>query len=289
MIKNPYFHPKHAEESDQTETKAFKAYPSGGIATPDITPEGKPGFTSIIIPAYFVSYPVYHYTGHTIGSIREHTDKEKTPYEIILIQNGEDFESKFTTETYRDTYCDKVISNKENLGYAKAVNQGIRVASGEFIAILNNDIMVFDHWLEDMQECLNYVALVNAMPMYGMPFARGVEAKKFRNATLVEGAANSDTIEETLSKDLGDRDFSCVLTRKKVFSQVGLFNEEFFMYGEDLDLIDRIERAGGVVAATRRVRTFHVTGATASQVKETPDIMNKSKSTFRRLQRERNV
>lgn len=287
MIKNPYFHPKHAAEPDQTETKALKTYPAGTVAAPDITPTGRPGFTSIIIPAYFVSYPVYHYTGHAIGSIREHTDQKKTPYEIILIQNGEDFPAKFTQETYKDTYCDKVISNKENLGYAKAVNQGIRVASGEFIALLNNDILVFDHWLEDLQDALQIVTLVNAMPMYGMPFARAVEARQFRNATLVEGADNADTIEGTLSVDLGDRDFSCVLTKKEIFSQVGLFNEAFFMYGEDLDLIDRIEKAGGQAAATKRVRTFHISGATSSQVKETPDIVNASVATLKRLRRER--
>ena len=39
-----------------------------------------PGLTSIIIPVYMSNYTLFHYTGNCIGSVREHTDKQKTPY-----------------------------------------------------------------------------------------------------------------------------------------------------------------------------------------------------------------
>lgn len=270
MIKNPYFDTEQEQELQQYPVKEVAGAPST---------EPEKGFTSIIIPIFLNSYPVFHYTGHCIGSIREHTDKEKTPYEIILVQNGGresgQVVEEFTDQTFANTYCDKVIPNRTNLGYAKAVNQGIRCARGEYIAIINNDVCVFNHWLSDMQECLqNGLDLVMATPMYGMPFARAVESNLLREKTL------GKSIVETFD---GFRDFSCVLTKKEVFAKVGVFNEDFFMYGEDLDLMRRIEKDGGKLASTKRVRTFHISGGTSSGIEKTPDIMNESKAKLKEI------
>jgi GT2 family glycosyltransferase len=281
MIKNPafsqFFHPEIKKEPTIV-TELLQKQQSNMSANQqtDIGKkmEIKKGFTSIIIPVYLNSYPVFHYTGHCIGSIREHTDRAKTPYEIIFVQNGSR-EIGGVVEEFDKIYCEKFISNKENLGYAKAVNQGIRIAEGEYIAIINNDTMVFDHWLEDMQEALNNgLDLVMAQPMYGMPFARAVEANRFREDALGKSIPECfDTF----------RDFSCVLTKQETFDKVGLFNEEFFAYGEDLDLIRRIEKSGGKVASTKRTRIFHVIGGTSNSMPEIPEIMNKNKEILQRI------
>src|SRR6266446_382713 len=260
MFKNPYFDTLNKDNT-------AKVYPVKEVENAPKTEIVK-GFTSIIIPVFFNSYPVFHYTGHCIGSVREHTDKSKTPYEIIMVQNGENGVEHFEEQTFKNTYCDKVIPNKVNLGYSKAVNQAIRCAQGEYIAIINSDVCVYEHWLEDMQEALSYVDLVMAQPMYGMPFARAVESADFRKETL------GKPVEECLDTF---RDFSCVLTKKEVFGRVGFFNEEFFLYGEDLDLMRRIEKSGGKIASTKRVRTFHIIGGTTSGMDETSKIMDESK------------
>lgn len=228
--------------------------------------EPKKGFTSIIIPAYLNSYSIFHYTGNCIGSVREHTDKEKTPYEIIFIINGAT-DIKF--DNLQQTKAHKIIRNEENKGYATAVNQGIRVAQGEYICILNNDTMVFNHWLEDMQEALDSLDLVMATPMYGKPFARAVESEELRKETLQK------PIQETFSDF---KDFSCVLTRKEMFDQIGLFDEKFFMYGEDLDLIRRMDKENLKHASTKRVNITHIIGGTSNSISETPEIMNESKA-----------
>lgn len=256
MLKNPYF------QTEKVETVEYPATEAKGK-----TLETKQGLTSIIIPAFFNSYPIFHTTGNCIGSIREHTDRAKTPYEIILVQNGHTGIG-FTQENAKDSYADKVIFNEQNLGYAKAVNQAIRCSEGEYIAIVNNDVQVFDHWLEDLQACLNAgVDLIQAYPMYGMPYGRAVEANILREKSLTESQLGLDDF----------RDFSCVLLRKETFAKVGLFDEQFFCYGEDLDLIRRIEQAGGKVKSTKRVRVHHIISMTSSGIAETPDIMNKSK------------
>jgi O-antigen biosynthesis protein len=274
MIRNPYFNTEEQQSTSTVETKMeFKQYPEEGKPVETIK-----GLTSIIIPAYFMNYPLFHFTGNCIGSVREHTDKEKTPYEIILVINGNTGIGWLDKEKQtwnglpaKEAHVDKIIANEENLGYAKAVNQGIRCASGEYLVFLNNDVQVFDCWLEDLQDALNCgLDLVEASPLYGMPYARAVEAKRFRDNTN----PGIDSHEKYFN---GTPDFSCVMTRKELLNKIGLFDEEFFAYAEDLDLIRRIEKEGGKVAATMRVRTHHIIQGTSSYIENTPEIMNKSK------------
>lgn len=272
LIKNPYFHP---EEAVKPEPKApeIRTYTEGeGKDAPDSAPKAEPekGFTSIIIPAFINSYPVFHTTGNCIGSIREHTIREVTPFEIILVLNG----GSGHFSNLELTKAEKVIVNEENLGFAKAVNQGIRCARGEYIAVINNDVQVFDSWLMDMQTCLKYLDLIMATPMYGMPYARATEARELRDK------CKTKSIPETFSDF---RDFSCIATRKQLFNELGLFNEEFFAYGEDLDFLRRMDKAGKKYASTKLVNTHHIIGMTSSGIPEIPEIMNRNKDKLKEI------
>lgn len=235
------------------------------------------GLTSIIVVGYLTNYPLFHYTGNCLGSIREHTD---LPYEIIYIDNG----SPIKMEP-KDITADKIIVNKENIGVAKAWNQGIRVATGEYIVLLNNDAMVFDNWLEDFQESLDKVDLVMATPMYGSPFARASEALQRR------AIWENEPIEVSFD-DFAD--FSCVgfkqqtvrdlhrLEEAQGFPTVdnGLFDEQFYLYCEDVDVRKRLERVGMTCKSTRRVNTFHIVHATGNMMPNDAEIMNESKRKF---------
>lgn len=230
------------------------------------------GFTSIIIPAYFLNLPVYHFTGNCIGSIREHTDQTKTPYEIILVINDDDKCFKF--EHLEDTYCEKIIVNKENKGYTVAINQGIRASKGEYIVMGSSDIMVFDHWLEDILEALQYADLVMPTPMYGMPFARAVEARKLREKTL------GKPIQETF---LNIADGSIVAVRKELFNEVGLMDEGIFLYKSDVDFRKRIEKAGKKCVSTSRVNTHHLVGATSISMNNEEQRLEQDNKRYKEL------
>src|SRR3989304_6246180 len=139
--KNPYFNFQVLEETT-TQTS-----PSG-VETDN--PALIPGLTSIIILCHNTDYSLFHYTGNCIGSIKEHTT---LPYEIILVDNG----SPIKPDKLSNYNVDKVVVNEENKGVAYGWNQGIRVSSGEYICLLNNDAQVFDLWLEDLQEALQKI------------------------------------------------------------------------------------------------------------------------------------
>ncbi len=243
---------------------------------PESAPKEIPekGLTSIIIPAYLVNYPVFHMLGNCIGSIKEHTDKEKTPYEIIVILNGNDTAIKFTS--LQEVNVDKVIVNEENMGFAYAVNQGIRCAKGEYIAVINDDVLVYDNWLEYLQPTLNQIDLVMATPMYGRAYARAVESREIYLKQIEKINGLADAFSDFI-------DFSCILTKKDLFNEVGLFNEDFFMYGEDLDFMRRMDKLGKKYASTKLVNTTHIIQGTANYVEGIADIMNKSKDKLREI------
>lgn len=241
------------------------------VVTPAHKDEGVPhvvkeGLTSIIIPALLNSYQMLHLTGDCIGQINEHTIRLKTPYEIILVLNGGiEINPQYS-------HADKVIANKENLGYAKAVNQGIRVSQGDSIVLMNNDVKVYEHWLEDLLEGLRHKDLVAATPMYHRedPWLRGKESQKIRRQFMELPIQNSFSDFE---------DFSCVAVKRSVFETIGLFDEQFEFTCEDIDFKRRMKDAGLSYASFKRVPVHHVGGATSTPEKD--EQMNQAKAKYK--------
>lgn len=229
---------------------------------------------SIIMPVYIINYSLFHYTGNAIGSVRGHTKRlkdGKQQYELVIIDNG----SSIKPPNNQSWYADKLIINETNLGVTKAWNQGIRMSFGEYIILLNNDTQVYTGWLETLKQCLDEggLDLVMATPMYSNtePFARWVEAEKLRDRWT------NKPIQESFSDF---KDFSCVMFKKELMDEVGMFDEQFFNYASDSDLFKRMDQLGLKYASTKAVPIHHIIDATGVSIPETPDIMNKDKAKF---------
>jgi glycosyltransferase involved in cell wall biosynthesis len=103
------------------------------------------GLASIIIACW----NELEFTRQCIPTLRRHT---RGPWELIVIDNG----STDGTATYLAGVCDlaavpvTVISNSMNLGFPAAMNQGLRRARGEYLVLLNNDVVVTDGWLDQL-------------------------------------------------------------------------------------------------------------------------------------------
>ncbi|MCX5686631.1 MAG: glycosyltransferase, partial [Candidatus Omnitrophica bacterium] len=90
-------------------------------------------------------------TKDCIDSIARNT---KYPYCLILIDNASDNDTKRYLEGVRDNNALDVIliRNEKNLGFVKAVNQGLKASSAPYICIFNNDTVTTPGWLEEMVE-----------------------------------------------------------------------------------------------------------------------------------------
>lgn len=255
-----------------------------GLEKKETTGEGIPhqrikDLVSIVMPVYIINYPLFHYTGNAIGSVRSHTKRlieGRQQYELVVVDNG----SPIKPPNNHSWYADKLITNENNLGVTKAWNQGIRMSFGEYVVLINNDVQVYEHWLEDMKKCLDEggLDLVMAYPMYSNtePFARWVEAEKIRDRW------SNKPIQESFSDFT---DFSCVMFKKDLFEKLGddyMFDERFVSYASDVDLRKRMDNAGLKYASCKAVPIHHIIDATGASIPETPEIMNKDKEEFRK-------
>jgi glycosyltransferase involved in cell wall biosynthesis len=112
-----------------------------------------PGTTSIIIPCW----NQLEFTRQCIASVLRHT---RGMWELIIIDNGSTDATAGYLANLRDAAPLPVtlISNSKNLGFPAAINQGLGCARGEYLVLLNNDVVVTEGWLEQL------IALVSIAP-----------------------------------------------------------------------------------------------------------------------------
>ncbi len=100
-----------------------------------------------LISIVILTYNQLEYTKLTIDSIRRNT---KLPYELIVVDNAS---SDGTVEYLKSQKDIHAIFNEENLGFPAGCNEGIEASTGDYILLLNNDVIVPKEWLEGLVEC----------------------------------------------------------------------------------------------------------------------------------------
>lgn len=219
---------------------------------------------SVIIPSYNTKKVTEQCLNFLLKSLRT----ENLSWEIIVVDNAS---SDGTAESIKYKVSSiknlKIIANKENLGFAKANNQGLKVAKGKYILFLNSDVIV---------EKVNFKRLLNYLdsrPEVGVCTVRvdlagnGIDPASHRGfPTIWNSFCYLLKLEALLgrlpligdffggyhltSKDLktiheiDSPSGSFYLSRKKLLDKVAGFDEDYFMYGEDIDLSYRIKKLG---------------------------------------------
>jgi glycosyltransferase involved in cell wall biosynthesis len=109
------------------------------------------GLTSIIIPCW----DQIQFTQQCFAALKEHT---RPAWELIVIDNGSSDGTAAYLAGVRDMASVPVtiVTNRSNLGFPAAINQGLRLARGDYLVLLNNDVVVTDGWLDQL------IGLVNA-------------------------------------------------------------------------------------------------------------------------------
>ena len=164
--------------------------------------------------------------------------------EVIMVDNGSSDDSiEFVRQSFPAV---KIIVSGEN-NYARANNLGIKAAQGEYLAFVNNDITVDKDWLEELVGCFKGNTAVGAASskilFKDKITIQGAGQKQFKNfywgdrGFRHEDKGQYEHIEEVLSL-CG----AAVLFRKSCLDEIGLFDEDFIMYLEDVDMCFRCSK-----------------------------------------------
>lgn len=217
---------------------------SGTPATPDL---------SIVIPTWN--------NKSVLGECLESIDAAEPgiAFQVIVVDNG----SEDGTQAFLDEHFSKalIIRNNENLGFARACNQGIRIAEGRYVLLLNNDTLMKQGTLERL------VAFMDGEPAAGLAAPRLVNpdgslqqsaCMEFMN--LRHAFFGGYELPFPLGKlvrpmAMPERDYdrtreaawvtgACMIVRKEILADVGLLDENIFMYIEDMEWCYRFHCRG---------------------------------------------
>lgn len=223
-----------------------------------------------------VNYNAGDYLARCIGSIyRSATEVE---LDVVVVDNAS---RDGSTESARKAFPTiRLIENPVNRGFATAANQGIRATEASFVMLLNPDAEItggtldaFAKLAEDRPRAGAIGPLVRNPDGSIQPSARkvpGILESLFHAFLASAWPTNPFTRSYTLSDwDRGDErevewlSGSAVLLRRDAVEQVGLYDEAFFMYVEDVDLCTRLRAAGWQVIFAPELEVTHVIGVSA--------------------------
>jgi len=199
--------------------------------------------------------------------------------EVIVVDNGSTDGSPEAVEKQFPQV--KLIRNKENLGFAKANNIGMRASTGRYLCLINSDVIVQNGCIEKLAE------FMDANPSVG------ISGPKILNpdGSLRVSCRHFPSIWNNLCQVLGfnklfpksvffsepfmkywahdemrkvDALSGCFwMVRRKALDEVGLLDEDFFFYGEDVDWCRRFHKAGWDVVFYPQAEIIHFGGASS--------------------------
>ncbi len=179
-------------------------------------------------------------------------DTVKNPdYEIIVADSEAKEENK---EFLKNKHSEIIyLGFKKNLGYSKIVNEGIKKAHGEYVLILNADIIVLENTILEMVNYLNQHKEVGIVGPQLLDFTNNIQASCFNNPNPKSILARRTflgktkwgkeilkkfTLADTKTDSAREVDWvqgSAMMFKKSAVDKVGLWDENFFMYFEDAD------------------------------------------------------
>jgi len=245
---------------------------------------------NVILSIIIISYNTKELLKECIESIIKNSKTPKlqnskhqalgASYEIIVVDNNSKDGSVKMLNNLKLKIKNlklKIIVNNDNLGFSKAVNQGIKRSRGRYILLLNSDIKVLPGTIEELisfaqkrkdagvvaPKLLNKDGKTSQASCYRLPTIRGALkeywfGKKGSYEKYLPRGGNPVRVEAVIG--------AAMLIPKTTIDVVGLFDEKYFMYFEDLDYCHRISQNGLTVYYLPQRRVIHHHGASGKKM-----------------------
>lgn len=229
-----------------------------------------------------VNYNTKDLLKQTIESVINNT--KGIEYEIWVVDNSsKDGSVEMVQEEFKDV---KLIASKENLGFPKGNNVAIKKATGRYILLLNSDTKVIG---DNLQHCVSYMdqheeigalgckvelpdgtldhACKRGFPTPEASLYYFLKLNKIMKNKRKYGAYTASYLGED---EIGEVDAlmgAFMMIPRTVIDKIGMLDEEFFMYGEDIDWCYRIKEAGYKIMYYPKEKIIHYKGSSSKKKK----------------------
>ena len=205
-----------------------------------------------------VNYNVQYFLENCLNSVYKSVGVD---FEVFVVDNNSvDGSLRMVAKKFSQT---KIIANKDNRGFSVANNQAIKIANGEYVLLLNPDTVVEEDTFKISCDFMDSIPKSGGLGVKmldgkgkflpeskrGLPTPTVAFYKIFGLANLFPksekfGQYHLGHLDKDENHEIDILSGAFMLMRKSVLDEIGLLDENFFMYGEDIDLSYRITQAG---------------------------------------------
>src|SRR3990167_7786600 len=222
---------------------------------------------------------------------------KKNSYEIIVVDNNSEDDS--VSEILKLKLANlKLIQNKENVGFSRANNIGVKEARGRFVLFLNTDTVVYENTIDGVVEFMDHNKDAGAATCFvRLPSGRLDDASHRGFPTPWRALSHFSSLSKLFKKSkifagysLGHLDLNkthevdalagaFMLVRREAGEQVRWWDEDFFLYGEDIDFCYRLKEKGWKVMFLPKVSVLHYHGISSGIKKHSSNLSLASEKT----------
>jgi len=230
--------------------------------------------TSIVFTAYSANINLAQMSMTALANIRKYTDPDD--YELIVIDNEPKNSIKDDYGALKLGSDGHYIINEKDIGYPASMNQGAKLANGEFLLFMENDILVWENWLPDLKYYLKH-DLADTISPDQIPRTRE-EVLNFRKKSYEE------------SMMPGIQEQGMIMMRKELFEKTGGWEEKYWKFFCWPPFTQKLSELNARVSCTTKVQISHICGATVydnyskdkvkfdADMKLEADMLNKEKN-----------
>ncbi len=211
-----------------------------------------------------------------LASIELSLQKSKLIYEIIIVDNDSTDESGIKLKSLSRH---RIIFNRKNKGFGSACNQGIQRAQGKYILLLNPDITVLNNSIERLVRYkqnhngfvggkllnLNLSVQASCGLFFSLPVVMAILFLKGEKMNLTKFSPREITKVDWVSG-------ACLLGSKRDFLKIGGFDEQIFLYTEEVDLLYRAKKLGINCYYYNQAEFIHIGAAISGREKAVANI-----------------
>jgi N-acetylglucosaminyl-diphospho-decaprenol L-rhamnosyltransferase len=216
-----------------------------------------------------VNYASWPLTLRCVGSLYATGHED---FEVVIVDNDR-------PEPPEILHPARLIRNEENLGFARACNQGVSASSGDLVVLVNPDALVEKDFFRRVEAFLEENPAVGVAGPRVLDADGRIQLSARRELSMISGLLGRTSLltrlfpksalvkkqfpavtDASLPTEVDWVSGACMVVRRRALDEVGLLDERFFMYFEDADLCRRVREAGWSVYYLPEIEVTHQAG-----------------------------